>query len=153
MSKLLSVSAIENGTVIDHIKAGQAIRIINLLDIIDNGYRATIGLNLPSIKMGLKDLLKIENYIISEEKAKQIKIFSPDVTINIINEYLVDKKIMTALPGQVEEIFICPNLHCITNSEQIKTLFNVSEQGNYIKLTCDFCEKTFDRNQMALVQT
>lgn len=151
MTKTLSVSAIENGTVIDHIKPGQAIRIVHMLDLINSGYKATIGLNLTSFRMGLKDLLKIENYFISQETASQIRIFAPDATINVINEFVVGQKIITTLPSAVYDLFICPNLACITNAEPIKTVFNISENGSKINMTCQFCEKVFDRNQVMMV--
>lgn len=151
MTKTLSVSAIENGTVIDHIKPGQAIRIVHMLDLINSGYKATIGLNLTSLRMGLKDLLKIENYFITQEAASQIRIFAPDATINVIREFVVGHKIITTLPNAVYDLFICPNLACITNAEPIKTVFSISENGSKINMTCQFCEKVFDRNQVMMV--
>ena len=59
MSETLSVSAIKNGTVIDHISPGQALRIIQLLSLPSSKYTVTIGLNLHSKLIGIKDLIKI----------------------------------------------------------------------------------------------
>ena len=66
VTKSLSVAAIRNGTVFDHIKAGNALRIIRLLDLAKEGHQVTVGLNLPSKELGVKDLIKVEGREISD---------------------------------------------------------------------------------------
>lgn len=150
MSKTLSVSAINNGTVIDHIVPGQALRIIHLLRLLDNHYRVTVGLNLSSGRMKLKDIIKIENYTLSNEQANEITIFAPDATINIIKDFEVVEKITTQLPASIVSVFECPNPACITQAEPIQTVFRIEEQSRTINLICNYCEKTFNRNQVAV---
>jgi aspartate carbamoyltransferase regulatory subunit len=148
MSKTLSVSAIENGTVIDHINSGQAIRIIHLLGLLEKKYKVTIGLNLLSQRMKFKDLIKIENQILTAKEANEITIFAPEATINIINNFNVVDKIITSLPINISNVFICPNSTCITHVEPIESFFTILAQAQQVELTCKFCEKTFNRNQM-----
>ncbi len=75
MSKTLPVSAIKNGTVIDHIRPGQAPRIMHLLNVLQSKNKVTMGLNLPSKLLKLKDLLKIEkSFFHIEDQGKQIKL-------------------------------------------------------------------------------
>lgn len=149
MTKTLSVSAIENGTVIDHIRAGQALRIMRLLQVLDsNKNKVTLGLNLPSKQLGLKDLIKIENRVLTNDEANDVVIFAPEATINIIQKFEVKEKITTHLPPTITQVFMCPNPICITHQEPIASFFNIEEQGLTIKLTCRYCEKTFDRDQM-----
>lgn len=148
MSKTLSVSAIHNGTVIDHINSGQAFRIVHLLGLLDKKYKVTIGLNLPSKTMKFKDLIKIENYTLTNEEANDITIFAPEATINVIQNFEVVNKFITSLPTSISDVFICPNAACITHSEPVKTFFNIESQGKQVKLICKFCEKEFDRNHV-----
>lgn len=148
MNKTLSVSAIHNGTVIDHINPGQALRIIQMLRLLENKHRVTVGLNLSSEHMKLKDLIKIENHNLTKEEANKITIFAPEATINIIKNFEVVEKIIAHLPPQVGGVFSCPNPVCITHTEPVETSFVIKEEGKYVKLICNYCEKIFDRNHM-----
>ena len=148
MSETLSVAAIKNGTVIDHIVPGQAFRIIHLLSLQSSKHTVTIGLHLPSKLIGTKDLIKIENRVLTEAEANEIVVFSPSATINVIENFDVTKKISTHLPKSMKNIFICPNQNCISLSEPISSLFYITDQGKQIKLTCHYCNKEFDRDQI-----
>jgi len=148
MTKTLSVSAIKNGTVIDHIPAGQALKILQLLNIIGNKNRVTLGIHLSSKSLGLKDLIKIEGRRLTEEEANEITVFAPKATINIIEDFEIVKKVMTRLPESIIGIFTCPNPNCITQTEPVKTCFYLEEYSKQIKLTCKYCEKQFDRDQI-----
>jgi len=149
MNKTLSVSAIKNGTVIDHIRRGQALRIMRLLQVLDNQKnKVTVGLNLPSQQLGLKDLIKIENRVLTNGEANEVVIFAPEATINIIEDFEVTQKINTHCPVSIANVFICLNPACITQHEPVETLFYIEEQGKQIKLTCHYCEKKFDRDHM-----
>lgn len=148
MIKTLSVAAIKNGTVIDHIPAGQALSIIRLLQIDANKNRATIGLHLPSKRLSSKDLIKIENRFLSEMEANEVTVFAPAATINIIENFEVTKKISTRLPEILNNVFICPNPSCITHTEPVSSCFFIEEQGKHVKLICKYCEKQFDRDKI-----
>lgn len=148
MNKTLSVSAIQNGTVIDHISSGQALRIIHLLRLLEKKLTVTVGLNLPSKRLKLKDLIKIENHVITHEEANEITIFAPEATINVIRNFDVQDKIITKLPGHIANVFACPNPNCITITETVESYFTLEEQGKRVKLTCKYCEKIFDRNKV-----
>ena len=143
IEQTLSVSAIKEGSVIDHIKAGAALHIIRLLKFAENGQRVTVGLNLKSRSMGLKDLIKIENCFLTPIQAAQIAIFAPKATVNVIEDYKVAKKFPVQMPEAIRGILSCPNLRCVTLSESIPTLFTVEENHRSVLLRCRFCEKTF----------
>lgn len=150
MNKTLSVSAIQHGTVIDHIYPGQALRIIQMLKLIENKHCVTVGLNLSSRRLKHKDLIKIEDHNLEQVDADKIMILAPDATINIIKKFEVIEKIITKLPKYVSAIFTCQNPMCITNAESVETFFEVKEQGKLVKLVCRFCEKVYDRDQLKL---
>lgn len=149
MTKTLSVAAIENGTVIDHIPQGQACPIVELLGLEDTTLKVTVGLNLPSKRLKLKDLIKIENHNLEMDAANQIAIFAPEASINIIKNFEVVEKLRPSLPSHISGVFICPNAACISNAEQVESYFML-EDGKHVQLTCKFCEKSFDRNQVSV---
>ncbi len=151
MNKTLSVSAIQNGTVIDHIASGQTLRIIHMLRLLDKKYRVTVGFNLPSHCMPLKDLIKIENHTLTNKEANEITVFAPEATINIIKNFEVVQKIITSLPPHISGVFKCPNHACITHGEPVESFFHIEEKGKKIKLVCKYCEKEFDRSEVIVV--
>ena len=146
----LSVSGIKNGTVIDHITPGQAFSIMQLLGLHASEVKATVGLNLQSGRMGRKDLIKIEGRVLTDGEANEIVVFAPLATINVIEQFKVVKKFNTHLPSTMRHVFKCPNPICITQTEVTDQLFHVREQGKQIKLTCHFCEKEYERNEVII---
>jgi aspartate carbamoyltransferase regulatory subunit len=148
MEKTLSVSAIKDGTVIDHITPGFALTIVHLLQVIESQHQVTVGMNLSSRSMGLKDLIKIENRHLTEKETHEIAIFAPKATINFVKNYKIEKKIKASLPEIVEKILVCPNLRCITNAEPLNSCFFVEAFKNKINLRCKYCEKIFEREEI-----
>ena len=143
IEKTLSVSAIKEGTVIDHIAPGQAMNLLRHLKFAELGSHVTIGLNLKSNSHGLKDLIKLEGIFLTETQAQQIAVFSPHATVNVIQDYKVAKKFSVSLPAKIEALLSCPNLRCITHTEKVGTVLNVEEMNQRVLLRCKFCEKTF----------
>jgi aspartate carbamoyltransferase regulatory subunit len=148
MAKTLSVTAIKEGTVIDHIPTGQAFIIFQLLKLSQGKHRISLGLNFTSSSMGLKDLIKIENRALTEQEVHDIAVFVPQATINIIKNYKVASKIPAKLPKAISRILACPNPCCITHCESIDTLFHVEEHKQQVRLRCQFCEKIFERHEI-----
>lgn len=148
MTETFSVSAIKNGTVIDHISAGQALRIINLLNLENSRHTITIGMNLLSKRIGSKDLIKIENRELTANEANEIVVFAPEATINVIVNFKVVKKISTHLPNFMRRVFCCPNKNCVTQAEPMESCFYIKENKKQILLTCHYCEKEFDRDEV-----
>lgn len=144
----LSVSAIRDGTVIDHIQVGQALSILRLLRLHCHHKQISLGLHLKSRSMGRKDLIKIEDWIASPEEVAQIALFSPHATVNLIQEYRVSNKLKVQLPASIRAVFHCPNPRCITHAEVMETHFTVEEKGTHLFFHCTFCEKLFPREDM-----
>src|SRR5689334_8780403 len=143
MEKTLSVSAIKDGTVIDHIAAGFAMTIIHLLKVMESQHCVTIGMNLCSGSIGFKDLIIIEGRFLTEKETHEIALFAPKATINFVKNYKIEKKIKASLPEIIEKILVCPNHRCITNSETMGTWFFVEAFKDKINLRCKYCEKIF----------
>lgn len=138
----LKVDPIKNGTVIDHITAGKALQVADILNIGNSKREIMIGVNLTSRKMGKKDIIKIEDRELSKEEANSIALISPTATLIIINDYEVVKKFGIDIHKEINEHIICPNSNCITNIEQVKTRFELA--GNDpIEVRCSYCEKKY----------
>jgi aspartate carbamoyltransferase regulatory subunit len=144
----LSVAAIKNGTVIDHISAGQGLTIVHLLGLSNQHQQVTIGLNLPSKNMGYKDLVKVEGQELTKNDVDRVAILAPTATINIIKEYTVTKKFKVTVPEKIKGLFTCPNPVCITNHETMATLFTTILNKKDLQLRCEFCEKIFSRTEL-----
>ena len=144
---MLSVTAIRTGTVIDHILNGQGMRIIRLLKIYGSD-PITIGLNLKSLALGLKDLIKIENVFLSREETSRIALFAPKATINVIQDYQIASKYQVELPQQIEGLLRCPNNLCITRLEKIPSHFTLIDTRGRLGLRCRFCEKVHRQEEL-----
>jgi len=151
--KTLMVEAIHNGTVIDHIPAGQALRIVELLKMKDAHNALTLGLNLESKRLGKKDILKIEGRFLSEIEAGEIAVFAPGARINLIRDFEVVEKMTAALPQELHKILICPNQNCITHTEPMDSFFHVKATRGDIRLSCHYCEGEFVRSDIAEYRT
>ncbi|MXP56453.1 aspartate carbamoyltransferase regulatory subunit [Pantoea sp. Mhis] len=139
----MQVEAIKLGTVIDHIPAQMGFKLLSLFRLTETEQRITIGLNLPSIKIISKDLIKIENILLNDDQINQLVIYAPHVTVNRIEDYMVVAKIIPILPKYIERILICPNTNCISRNEPVLSNFAVKKHNNNIILKCKYCENEF----------
>jgi aspartate carbamoyltransferase regulatory subunit len=143
MKKELVISKIEYGTVIDHINAGKALLVLRILGIKPgSGEMVTMAMNVPSKKMGKKDIVKVAGKFISEEELNKIALIAPKATINLIENYEIKKKFKVTLPKFIEGILRCPNRNCITNSrEPITPKFYVYLRDDSVVAKCYYCNK------------
>ncbi|MCX6709687.1 MAG: aspartate carbamoyltransferase regulatory subunit [Candidatus Woesearchaeota archaeon] len=143
------ISAIEEGTVIDHIPSRVTFKIMKLLDPQEYEHTITIGLNLESKKLGKKGVIKISNRFLTEEEFDKVAILAPEATVNIIKDYKVKEKIKVRLPKKIEKIMKCTNPNCITNNEEVKTKFVVVSESP-LKIMCVYCERIIGREDIIL---
>ena len=150
MKKELSVSAIKEGTVIDHIPSDATLKVADILDL--EGIRSIISIatNLASKTMGKKGIIKIGGKNLTKEETDKIALIAPDATVNIIQNYGVKKKIKVAIPSIVDKIIKCSNPNCITNNEKVMTRFYVLNK-NPLKVRCHYCERNMGKEDIALL--
>ena len=136
----LRVSKIKDGTVIDHITAGHALDVLKILRITDNVKGVvTVGMNVPSKTLGLKDMVKIEGRELKSEEVDKIALLAPHASINIIRNYEVVDKQVVRLPDIIREAVKCANPACISNSkEPVKSTFYVDNKEP-LRLRCHYC--------------
>ena len=135
----MNIEKILNGTVIDHIKEKQALRLFKLLRLDQIEGTMSMGFNLPSKKLGKKDLIKVEGRFFSEDELHQIALFAPEATISIIENHAIIKKFSVTLPLQIVGAIPCSNPQCVTANELIKSLFKIHKAVNTITLNCSYC--------------
>ena len=143
-NKELVVSALENGTVLDHIPAENVYKALDILNLKGIENQITIGINLTSKAQGKKGIIKIENKFFEDEELNKLALLAPNATINIIRNFKVVEKKKIVMPEEVIGVAKCMNPKCVTNHQPIKTRFKVKAKGQEISLLCHFCEKVSD---------
>lgn len=148
--KQLSVGAIQNGTVIDHIPAKNLFKVIQILglDHIDN--QITFGTNLESKRLGKKAIIKIAGIFFEEEDINRIALVAPDAKLNIIRDYEVVDKHVVEVPDVIRGIARCVNPKCVTNYESVTTKFRVVTKKP-VSLKCHYCEKITDEEHLNII--
>ena len=138
----LKVRPIKNGTVIDHIAAGQALNVLKILEISGASDAAvSVVMNVGSGELEKKDIVKVENRELREEEVNRIALIAPAATINIIRNYKVVEKRKVDLPNEIIGVVRCQNPSCISNtSEPIKSRLVVKAK-NPVLLRCIYCEQ------------
>lgn len=138
--KELKITPIRNGSVIDHIRPGMALKVIKILNIANgSGKEVAIAMFTNSNKLGKKDLVKVEDMELSPKDVNKLAILTPKASISIIRDYKVVKKFKVELPEKIEGLAKCENLNCITNQkEPVSPLLmrNLSEPPSY---RCYYC--------------
>ena len=142
--KELVVSALENGTVLDHIPAENVYKALDLLDLKGIENQITIGINLTSKAQGKKGIIKVEDKFFEDEELNKLALIAPLATVNIIRDFKVVEKKKLTMPAEVVGIAKCRNPKCVTNHQPIKTRFTTLSNNNEISLLCHFCEKVSD---------
>lgn len=134
----LRVSKIKNGTVIDHVRGGQALNVLAILGIDGSGDEAvSVGMNVPSDRLGRKDIVKVEGRELSQNEVDVLSLIAPDATINIVRAYEVIEKHRVERPSEVVGVLSCPNANCITTSDEpVTSRFAVLDDG----VRCAYCE-------------
>ena len=143
------IKKIKNGTVIDHIVGGQALNVLRIIGIAREYPKTTVtvAMNVPSGKIGAKDIVKVEGKELKEDEVDRISLISPNATINIIRNYEVVDKKSVKMPGLLEGVLSCDNPNCITHFEKVKSKF-VVENKTPIKLRCSYCERVMGEGEI-----
>jgi len=148
LRKELKVSAIENGTVIDHIPADKVFQVIKILNLNDSQNQVLIGNYLDSQKMGKKGIIKLSNKFFRSDEINKIALVAPLATLIVIRDFVVIEKKQVQVPDIAENIVKCFNPNCITNNEEVPTRFTVIDKQE-LKLRCHYREKITARDNIA----
>ena len=147
IQKQLQVSAIKDGTVIDHIPAESLFIVINILGLDKIPNQITFGTNLDSRKLGKKAIIKVADKFFEDDEINKISLVAPHAKLNIIRNYEVSEKKDVEIPDEIVGLVKCFNPKCITNNESIITKFKV-ENKKEVALKCRYCEKITSRQEL-----
>jgi len=151
--KELTVSAIENGTVIDHIPADKVLQVVKILGLEKVSNPVYVGINVESKKYGTKGFIKVSDKYFAPADFNKIALVAPTASIIEIKEFEVIRKQTVSIPDSIERIVKCFNPNCVTNKEHdVPTKFTVIKdaEGN-IKLHCHYCEKNTTQDKLEFI--
>lgn len=112
---MINVAEIKNGLVIDHIQAGTGWKVFKWLGLDKGNFASALIMNATSQKSGKKDIIKVDNLINIDYSV--LGFFDTNITVNVIQDGKIARKIKMALPDKVEGVIKCKNPRCITMTE------------------------------------
>lgn len=139
---MLNVGKIEEGFVLDHIKAGKSLSIYELLQLDKLDCPVAIIKNARSDKMGKKDIIKVE---CSPEMLDLdvLGFIDHSITVNIVRDGKIVEKKPLSLPKKITNVIRCKNPRCITSIEQgLDQVFFLADEEKEI-YRCQYCEEKY----------
>ena len=134
----MNIDAIKNGIVIDHITAGKGMELYTLLGLDSLDCSVALIKNVPSRKMGKKDIIKIDSDFNVDTDI--LGYVDPGVTVNIIKNGKTAEKKTIALPERLTNVLTCKNPRCITSTEQeLPQIFRLPDPARRV-YRCLYCE-------------
>ena len=140
----LLINRIRDGTVLDHLESGSAFTVLAALDVSgSDGNQVSVAMNVPSRKVGKKDIIKVENRFLKVSETNRLALMAPRATVNIIRGYGVTAKRNVKLPKTFVNVLQCSNPTCITNSnEPIIPELRIIKK-NLQLLQCKYCSRIY----------
>ena len=132
------IDAIKNGIVIDHISAGKAMDLYQILGLGELDCSVAILKNVVSGKLGRKDIIKIDRVLDLDWDV--IGYVDPNITVNIIKDGVRVEKRQLKLPETITNVIRCKNPRCITSVEQeLPHVFRLTDRERH-EYRCLYCE-------------
>ncbi len=142
---MLNVGKIEEGFVLDHIKAGNAMKIYHYLRLDKLDCTVAIIKNARSNAMGKKDILKVECDI-NTLNLDVLAFIDRSITINVIKSGQIVEKRKVSLPKEIRGIIRCQNPRCITSVEpSLPHIFYLADEKKEI-YRCRYCDERYEAN-------
>ncbi len=144
------VTAIRNGTVIDHIPSGHAMRVLEMLGINrSSSVPVSMVMNVPSKKMGTKDIIKVEDRELTQDELNRLALVAPDAHVAIIRAYSVAEKMTIELGEEVQNVVRCTFSNCITTNlrEPLPHRLKVLSREP-LELRCHYCGRPQDLEEL-----
>jgi aspartate carbamoyltransferase regulatory subunit len=144
------VTAIRNGTVVDHIPSGQALRVLEMLGIGGkSSVPVSLVMNVPSKKMGAKDIIKVEDRELTQTELDRLALVAPDAHVAIIRAYSVAEKLTINLGTEVLNVVRCTFSNCITTNlrEPLPHRLKVISRDP-LHIRCHYCGRPQDLDEL-----
>ena len=144
----MQINSITNGIVIDHIRAGTALKVIKHLNIRPEkgGDSVAVIMNVVSEKHGRKDIIKLAN--VTNVNIDVLGLIDHNATVIYIDKGKVVKKLKLAHPQIVRNVFECKKPRCVVSIEEVDNVFHlVDESGKY---RCEYCDNIVTIDDMGV---
>ena len=132
------VNPIQDGIVLDHITAGNAMKIYEYLGLDELECQVAIIKNCPSVKMGKKDIIKIDKKV--DIDFDVLGYIDHNITINVIENDEKVKKFHPELKDELVDIVKCKNPRCITSVERGLKHVCILKDKSVAKYRCKYCD-------------
>ena len=141
----MNIDSIQNGIVLDHIKAGKSMEIYKYLHLDQLDCSVAIIKNVRSGRMEKKDIIKIDSPM--ELDLDALAYIDSEITVNIIRDgHRVEKKHLE-LPEKLVNVIHCKNPRCITMAEpQLDAIFLLNDRERHI-YRCAYCDTPEDKQK------
>ena len=130
------VNSISNGFVIDHLRAGSGLKVLEYMNIDTNRGSVALLMNVPSEKHGTKDLIKLENR--ESVDIDVLGLIDHNATVIHIKNQKIIEKTKLSLPKKVTNVIMCKNPRCITSVEAVPNIFHLADDSG--KYRCEYCD-------------
>ncbi len=141
----MNIDSITNGYVIDHIKAGNAMKIYELLNLNKLDCQVAIITNAKSQKTGTKDIIKIDKDI--DIDFETLGFLDHNITVNIVKDSKIIEKRKLDLPETIVNVANCNNPRCITSIEKyLDQIFVLTDKENEV-YRCKYCEMSLKNKE------
>ena len=150
MTEMRRVTAIRNGTVVDHIPAGRALQVIQMLRIdMTRATPVSLVMNVPSDKLGRKDVLKVEDRELNQDQLDRLALIAPAASIAIIRNHTVAEKLRVELADDLVNVSSCSFSNCITKNarEPLPQRLRVISQDP-LEVRCYYCGRGQDLEEL-----
>src|SRR6056300_1069349 len=144
------VTAIRNGTVIDHVPAGHAMRVLEMLGIgQSSSVPVSMVMNVPSKKMGTKDIIKVEDRELTRDELNRLALVAPDAHVAIIRAYSVAEKLTIELGDEIVNVLRCTFSNCITTNPREPLAHRLKVLSTEpLELRCHYCGRPQDLEEL-----
>lgn len=145
VAHVLSVGKIEEGFVLDHIRAGRAMKIYHYLGLDKLDCPVAIIKNARSGEMGKKDILKVECDINSLD-LDVLAFIDRNITVNVIKDGQIIEKRSLKLPKEIRDVIHCSNPRCISSIERgLPHIFYLADEKT-ATYRCKYCDEKYEES-------
>lgn len=144
------VTAINNGTVIDHVPAGSALAVLRMLSIAgDRASPISLVMNVPSSKHGRKDIIKVEDRELTQDELDRLALIAPKASVAIIRSYSVAEKREVSIGNELVNIASCTFSNCITTNPREPQDHRLKVvKADPIELRCRYCGRPQEMEEL-----
>jgi len=133
---MMEVKSIANGVVIDHVRAGYGMKVLEHLGIDTTKDTVALLMNVSSEKYGSKDIIKLAN--IESVDLKVLGLVDNNATVIYIKNNEIVEKTKLKFPDTVKNVIKCKNPRCVTSIEDVSHVFHLTDDSG--KYRCDYCD-------------